>query len=553
MWDTIRVPAPALTREYYDAGWWRHTTFLDDLARHAAERPDDTAVVAYESGALARAVTWADLDSTVHRYAAALTSLGVGRGDIVVLYLPNHWMLAALHLACNRIGAVSSPVIPEHGVRELTFVLTATGARVCVTVDSFEGVDFGARVAEAAPEGVCRVVAGDAAATGALDFGAVFEAAVPVDLPPPGAPDDPCLLIYTSGTTGQMKGVVHTPNTLYAAARSVSVPYRLDASDVIATPHFMTHMAGTAYAVMMPVMLGATSVVHDTGTDTVLQLDLLERHRVTWLYASPSYVHELIGTQTARARDTSALHRIVSGSAPVHPELVNRVRNAFGVPLHTLWGMTENGGVTVTRPDDPEGWGAHSDGRPEPWMQVRIDEGVNPDTDEVVPTEPGAGRLLVRGASQCLGYFGRPDVYDACVDADGWFDTGDLARDDGRGGIRITGRRADLIIRRDGMKVPTLEVEAVLARMDSIASVVLIGYPDPDVAGTELVCAVVVPAGTPPVLSELRDYLRAEGMTPIRWPDRIECVEAMPVNSLGKVLRPHLRAHLESLDLPVGA
>src|SRR6185503_20537055 len=109
-------------------------------------------------------------------------------------------------------------------------------------------------------------------------------------------------------------------------------------------------------------------------------------------------------------------------------------------------------------PDDPEGWGAQSDGRPMPWMQVRI------------AAEPGeqVGRLLVRGASQTLGYLGQRELYDRCLDADGWFDTGDLARWDGRGGIRITGRRTDLITRSNGRKVPTLEVEAVLGRLESI-------------------------------------------------------------------------------------
>ena len=70
--------------------------------------------------------------------------------------------------------------------------------------------------------------------------------------------------------------------------------------------------------------------------------------------------------------------------------------------------------------------------------------------------------MLVRGPSQCLGYLNQREAYQACLDDEGWFDTGDLARPDGRGGIRITGRREDLILRRWGTKVPTLEVEAVI-------------------------------------------------------------------------------------------
>jgi cyclohexanecarboxylate-CoA ligase len=219
----------------------------------------------------------------------------------------------------------------------------------------------------------------------------------------------------------------------------------------------------------------------------------------------------------------------------VQPDIVADVRAVLDVPLHTLWGMTENGGVTLTRPDDPEGWGAQSDGRAMPWMQVRV------------AADPGeqVGRLLVRGASQTLGYLGQRDLYEKCLDADGWFDTGDLARDDGRGGIRITGRRNDLITRASGQKVSTLEVETVLLRHPAITDVVLVGYPDPAVPGADLVCAVVVPAGAPPAVDDLRSYLQEQGMAAVLCPDRVQYVWELPKNSLGKVLREPLRRRLE--------
>jgi cyclohexanecarboxylate-CoA ligase len=132
------------------------------------------------------------------------------------------------------------------------------------------------------------------------------------------------------------------------------------------------------------------------------------------------------------------------------------------------------------------------------------------------------------------------------VDGDGFFDTGDLARDDGRGGIRITGRRTDLITRASGQKVSTLEVETILMRHPAITDVVLVGYPDPAVPGADLVCAVVVPAGTPPTVQDLRDHLAAEGTAAVLSPDRVQFVWELPKNSLGKVLREPLRRRLEA-------
>lgn len=542
MWDTLRPPPAEERAAYYAAGWWREETFLDDLARNARERPDRHAVVGYTGSTPERTLTWAEYEASVQRCAAGLTELGVGAGDVVAVYLPNRWLLGPLLFACARIGAVSSPVIPVLAGRELAHVLDASRAAVCVTVDSFGGVDYDRRLAEVAPATLKhRVVVGDADRTGAIDFDEFFvrtpwEQRHPLDGIAPSRPDDPVLLLYTSGTTGAMKAVVHSQNTLYAAARTVAESQELGPDDVISVPNFLTHMAGSSFAVSMPVLLGATTVMQDNNTDMELFLDLVQRHRISWAYLSPSYLVNLLRIQRETPRDTASLHRVVSGSAPVQPDIVADVRSVLDVPLHTLWGMTENGGVTLTRPDDPEGWGAQSDGRPMPWMQVRI------------AAEPGEqlGRLLVRGASQTLGYLGQRDLYDGCLDAEGWFDTGDLARDDGRGGIRITGRRNDLITRASGQKVSTLEVETVLLRHPAVADVVLVGYPDPAVPGADLVCAVVVPAGTPPTVEELRAYLQEQGMAAVLCPDRVQYVWELPKNSLGKVLREPLRRRLET-------
>jgi cyclohexanecarboxylate-CoA ligase len=403
------------------------------------------------------------------------------------------------------------------------------------------------RLAQAAPESLThRVVVGDAARTGAIDFEEFF-AATPWeerhDLGPVVArrADEVGLLLFTSGTTGEPKCIAHTANTLFASVRTVSDPYQLTRDEVITIPHFLTHMAGGTYSVLMSVYLGATCVMQD-DRDMGLLLDMVARHGVTFVYAAPMFVQNMLAAQDKQARDVHTLRTLVSGSAPIPPSLIAATRDVLGVEMYALWGMTENGGVTVTRPDDPPGWAAHSDGRAEPWMQCKI--AADPD-QALEPGEAPFGRLLVRGASQCLGYLNVPDAYAVCVDADGWFDTGDLARDDGRGGIRITGRRTDLIIRSTALKVPTLEVEGVLLRHPAIADVVLIGYPDPALPSAENVAAVIVPAGDAPTLEQLHAYLEELGMMQHYWPDRVVIATELPKNALGKVQRNILRAELD--------
>lgn len=548
MWDTLVPADPAQSAEYYAAGWWRKETFTDDLAAAARDRPDHPAIIAYQDGQLAATLTYGELAALTDRFAAALIELGVSHGDAVAIYLPNRWQVTALYLACNRIGAITTPVIPTLGGRELGHVLRSSGAKVCVTQDNYDGADYAARLAEVAPETLAhQVVIGDAARTAAISFGDFFcetpwEERNPLAGIAPGGPDEPSLLLYTSGTTGPMKGVVHSQNTLYAAVRSVSEPFGLTGDDVVTIPHFLTHLAAASCAAYLPVLVGGTSVLQDPNTDMDLLLDLIAAHRVSYLYAAPGYVVRLIAGQRERPRDISSLRHFVSGSAPVQPQLIAGVREQFGIPLHALWGMTENGSVTVTRPDDPEGWAARSDGRPSPWMQVRVEPPAG---------DGAAGRLWVRGASQCLGYLGQAELYRSCLDDDGWFDTGDLAYDDGRGGIRLSGRRVDIITRHNGQKVSATELENVLLDHPAVAEIAVFGYPDPDVPGADLVCATVVARGSPPTLEDLHDFLAQRQMGRVLWPDRLQYAWTLPRTALGKVQRNLLRERIEiSLSRP---
>ena len=166
---------PALAAEFYARGWWRRQTFLDDLAHAAATRPAQPAVIGYEDGKLARIVSYAELATMVARFAGALTELGAARGDVVVLYLPNRWMLAPLYLACARIGAVAAPVLPALGGRELGHVLRVSQARICVSVGSAGGVSYAQRLAQAAPDTLeHQVIVDGPGAPGTIDFGEFF-------------------------------------------------------------------------------------------------------------------------------------------------------------------------------------------------------------------------------------------------------------------------------------------------------------------------------------------------------------------------------------------
>jgi len=150
----------------------------------------------------------------------------------------------------------------------------------------------------------------------------------------------------------------------------------------------------------------------------------------------------------------------------------------------------------------------------------------------------------VRGANQCLGYFKRPDMYAAAVDDQGWFDAGDLVRPDGRGGIRIVGRLKDVIV-RNGHKVPVVEVESALHAHPKVAAVALVADADHQLG--ERICAVIVARAPAPTLAELRDHLRARGVSAQYWPDRLHLVQEMPLTASGKIQKYVLQDQLREL------
>jgi len=542
--------------EYRKNRWWRDQTFLDDLRRDARVSPGKTAMIAYRSGdATTRVIDYAELAALTDRFASALVGLGVERGDTVAVQLPSWWELLPLGLACARVGARFCPLMTIYRRYELEHILRLTGARLCITVTQWGGAKLAeivAGLADQLPELKHVVVAdshggGDRPA-GMLSFADHFPAAAPGGSGEPGTdgaatgsgpdlsdrelgPDEPFLILFTSGTTGEAKGVMHSQNTLYAGISAYVDVLGMDSSVVSFISHAATHYTGFVQGMLIPVMLGCTAVIQDVW-DGDMCLDLTARHGITTFYGSPPYLGEFLDAQRARPRDVGSLHTVVTGSAPVPPHMVEQVREVLGAPLVALWGMSENGPVTMTRLDDPPDWAAHSDGRPIDCMQIRID------TSAVRGGSDGSGKLWVRGACQCLGYFKREADYAAFIDADGWFDTGDLARDDGRGGMRISGRVKDIVINR-GFNVPVAEVEGILIRHPQVKEIAVIGVPDRDI--DELVCAVVVPAGQPPALADLCGFMASAGVSEQFWPDRIEIVDALPRTITGKVRKVELR------------
>ncbi|WP_036554363.1 AMP-binding protein [Nocardiopsis sp. CNT312] len=522
--------SPERAAEYRRRGWWRNTTFLDDLRRQARERPRRTAVAARRGGpARTDVLTYADLERLTDRFAGALLELGVRRGDVVAVRLPDRWEMVPLLFATAAVGAVLCPIAPSCDGKELRHRLDITGARVYITVPEPDG-------SPSADAEHVMVVDGPVP-TGTVGFHEHFVAAhweerrpgLSVDLAL--TPDEPFVILFTSGTTGFSKGVVHSQNTVHAGVRGYTDAFLLRDDLVAAVTTPLVHYSGFGQGVLAGVMLGGT-VLFQEERDHAGLLDLVERYRATLLYGPPPTLSGIAAAQRAEPRDVSALRYTVTGAAPVLQGLVDELRAAFGTSTYSVWGMSEFGPVTISRLDYDQDWSAHSHGRPIDAAEIRVDRCDDPGRRAPV------GRLRVRGASRALGYHGRQKEFVAEIGADGWFDTGDLAREDGRGGIRVLGRGRDAIV-RDGVPAPVAEIEALLARHPRVAQAALVGPPD---GGAGPITAAVVPRnGDAPTLGEMRAHLLGAGQEARFLPERLAVVASLPTTLTGKVRKAELR------------
>jgi len=533
---------PEHARQFRDNGWWRDETFFDDLAAWVRLHPESPALITGRAGDdTPRVLTYREFDQYVHRFAGALLDLGVQPGEVVAFQLPDWWETACLLLACLRVGAIAQPMVPELRSREIERAMTRTRAQVCVMVDHWGGYDHSQALAEMAPvlpNLRHRVVYGDAARTGAIDFAELFvDGRESPDRSswPRLDPDKACLVLFTSGSTGESKGVLHSFNTLYSGARgwmSEMSPGGPGADRGAATLR-VSHIAGPLWTVFGPLLTGGAGVYQDVFDPEQL-LDVMEQADATRLLATPQKLFALAEAQSRRPRRFPSLNTVSSGGTTVPAELTPVVQEVFGVPLRSVWGMTEIVVGTVVGADDPWDWSAHSDGRALPGLELRV---VTPDG-----TEGGIGSLQVRGASLCLGTvtgdIGRitPSTDDGPA---GWFDTGDLAHPDGRGGIRIVGRVADRIYDKSAsVMIPVRDLEDELLRHPEVRDVAIVACRD---GMLEDVCAVVVPGEERPTLEDLRSFLTWRGMTEAYYPTRLEFVDELPRDQLGKIRKFQLR------------
>ena len=538
--------------------------------RHLEERGDETAII-WEGDDPANdlKLSYRELHRRVCRFANALRSIGVNKGDRVTLYMPMIPEAAVAMLACSRIGAVHSVVFGGFSPEALAGRIMDCESSVVITAD--QGLRGGRTVPlkdnvdkAAAIDGVdtlekVLVVRNTGADVDWFDGRDVWlheaESNVTDDCPPePMNAEDPLFILYTSGSTGTPKGVLHTTGGyLVYVALTFRYIFNYQPGEVYWCTADVGWITGHSYIVYGPLANGATTLMFEgvpTYPDASRLWQVCDKHEVNILYTAPTAIRALMreGDEYVTRTSRKSLRLLGSVGEPINPEAWEWYFDIVGegrCPIVDTWWQTETGGALISPLPGATDLKPGSATRPLFGIQPAI-----VDADGVVQEGEASGNLVLLDSwpGQMRTVYGD---HQRCIDTyfstfEGRYFTGDGAHRDADGYYWITGR-VDDVLNVSGHRMGTAEVESALVAHQAVAEAAVVGYPH-DIKGQGIYVYVTLMEGTSPsddLEKDLRTWVRQE-IGPIATPDLIQWAPGLPKTRSGKIMRRILRKIAEN-------
>nr|APD71835.1 non-ribosomal peptide synthetase 1 [Streptomyces sp.] len=518
---------------YRAAGYWRGETFGQMLRARAEQYPDRFAVV--DPAGDLRRWTYSELDRRADRLAAGFLGTGIGRGDRVVVQLPNVAEFFEVVFALFRIGALPVFALPAHREIEIGYFCSFSQAVAYVVSDRHEGFDYrdlAARVKEQTPTLRHVFVVGEPGEHTALS-------AVPREPVRPGGYDEPqasdlAFLQLSGGSTGVPKLIPRTHDDYLYSLRGSNEICAMDENSVylvvlpaahnfpLSSPGSLGTLCAGGRVVLCPGPAPETAFPLIAGEGVTIT-GLVPPLALAWTQAAPNTPYDL-----------GSLKVLLVGGAKFSEEAARRVRPTLGCTLQQVFGMAE-GLVSYTRLDDDEETIVTTQGRPiSPADEIRI---IDDEDKDVVPGE--AGHLLTRGPYTIRGYWRAPEHNARSFTQDGFYRTGDIASTTPSGHLVVEGRAKDQI-NRGGEKIAPEEVENVILGHAAVHDVSVVSVPD-DYLGERTCAYVILREGAELRPAALRRFVRESGLAAYKVPDRVEFVDVFPATGVGKVSKRDLR------------
>jgi len=519
---------------------------FDMIDRAGKEIPDKTAIYF-----LGRKINYRDLKSMVDKLATALAALGVKKGDVVALFLPNYPQFVIGYYAAIRIGAIVTSLSLLATPPEAKYQLTDSQAQTIIidernlpTLDKVKSETKLKHVIVTALQDflpgkppVHKEIPG---AQWFLDLINKYEANPPVVRINPK--EDAAILQYTGGTTGVPKGAILTHFNLYSNAVQVNVWIREAkyGKEVVMANLPFFHLYGMEACMNMGLYCGAMLVLNPDPRDITSLLYLIKATKPTLMPGVPTlYMKILDHPDVTKGKvDFSSLWVLVSGAAPCPPEVLKRFKAMTSAKLVEAYGMTETSPAATITP-----FGGKiklgSVGLPISDTEIKLVD-IDTGTKEVPLNEPG--EIVIRGPQVFKGYWNRPEETKNQL-KNGWLYTGDIGKMDEEGYFYIVDRKKEMVI-VSGFKVYPREVDDVLYEHPAVQMAATVGIPDPDKPGSEKVKAFIVLKPTYQPSEELKEDIIAharKSLSPYKVPKFIEFRKEVPTSLVGKVLKRPLK------------
>jgi acyl-CoA synthetase (AMP-forming)/AMP-acid ligase II len=550
-------------KDLTERGWWGEST-LDSLFQAAVEgSPDHVALVdqfnrsEFTDGEAQR-LTYTELANVADNLAAAFYENGLRQDDIVILQLPNIAELAALYLVLGKLGVILSPVPIQYGPFELGKAKQLLDPTAFITLTNFKGKNFAAEhgaVFEADGKIFCF---GDATPDGAISL------ALATDEPADNAEyrayvesldisaNDIFTICWTSGTTGQPKGVPRSHNMWIASSTGSHDAAMLRDNEILLNPFPMVNMAAIGGFLYCWLMRACTLVLHHPF-DMQVFLRQIQDEKIAYTIAPPAVLTMLLKKrEILDAIDISSLRCIGSGSAPLSEFMVAGFGNDYGIDILNIFGSNE-GICLASGPQELPDHGDRAQFFPRfgvegfEWanragnrVKTRL---VDLDSGEEVTSPGQQGELEIWGSTVFDGYYKSPEANAEVFSEDGFFRTGDVFEITGDSDnpefYKFVGRCKDIIV-RGGVNISPDEIDNQLAAHPKIAEVCVVGVDD-EIMGERIGAAVVTKPDETVTLEELTGFLTEQGMAVFKLPEKLLCVDELPHNATGKIVRREVK------------
>jgi acyl-CoA synthetase (AMP-forming)/AMP-acid ligase II len=497
---------------------------IGDIARLGEKRfPARIALIQEDKN-----LTYKQLNRRINKLSHGFLSAGVEIGDRVALLGMNSidWVVA--NLAIAKCGGVVTALNFRYKASELLYAINNSGAKMLIY-----GPEFTSMVEESKKEfdHDVQIVAinGDAEITldTLMDGRATSEPNVEID------PTSPIALTYTSGTTGAPKGVLMSHDAFFGIYMGLILDGDMHNGEMTLVSLPLFHSAGMHALVGPTLLMGGTSIIMGGGFDPDKNLYTVARHRATLTLWVPTQLAFLVTYEGLSNHDVTSMKRIWYGSSPISPTILEASMKAFSAGFYQFYGQTEIGMATVLSPEDHVER-SQMTGREMINSEFRVTDSNGTDTPV-----GGIGEIIY--AQRAHGMIGYHDMSEANVETikGGWIHTGDLARVEEDGYITIVDRAKDMII-SGAENIYPKEVEATIMSHPAIKEVAVFGIPD-DVWGESVCAAVVRSEGSTVTEQEIIDHCALK-IASFKKPKKVDFLDTLPMNSMGKVTKEVLRA-----------